>query len=67
MKEHILQLAKEGSIILDRDDIVEKNHVSSQTRELCILMLGNLEPDILLEPGLLNFNIQKVFPSYLPR
>ena len=29
VKEHIMQLAKEGRIILDLDDVVEINHVSS--------------------------------------
>ena len=53
-----MQLTKEGRIILDQDDIVETNHVSSQTRELCTLQFGNLVPFILLEPGLPNPNMQ---------
>jgi len=37
VKERIMQLAKEGRIILDLDDAVKANHISSQTRESCIL------------------------------
>jgi len=50
IKECIMQLAKEGRIILDLDDVVEANHVSSQTRDLCTLPFGNLEPVVLFEP-----------------
>jgi len=35
IKERIMQLVKEGKIILDLDDVVKINHVSFQTRELC--------------------------------
>ena len=34
---YIMQLAKEGRIILDMDNVIETNHVSSQIRELCTL------------------------------
>jgi len=34
VKERIMQLAKEGRIVLDLEDIVEANHVSSQTVDL---------------------------------
>ena len=50
IKECIIQFAKEGRIILDLDDIVKANHVSSQTRELCTLPFWNLEPIVLFEP-----------------
>ena len=56
-KEHIKQLAKEGRIVLDLDDVVETNHISSQTRELCTFQFGDLEPVVLLEPRLLNSNM----------
>ena len=36
---------------MDLDDVVETNHISSQTRELCTLQFGNLEAVVLLEPG----------------
>ena len=39
IKERIMQLAKEGMIILDLDDVAEANHVSSQTRELYTLVV----------------------------
>jgi len=50
IKERIIQLAKEGRIILELDDVVEENHISSQTRELCTLPFWNLEPIVLFEP-----------------
>jgi len=59
IKERIMQFDKEGRIILNLDDVVEANHVSFQTRELCTLQFGNLEPVILLEPRLLNPNMQE--------
>ena len=59
IKERISQLVKEGWIILDRNDVVETNYVSSTTRELCTLHFGNLETIILLELELLNLNIQE--------
>jgi len=52
-------LAKEGRIILDLDDVVNANHISSQTRELWTLHFGNLEHVVLLEPRLLNPNTQE--------
>jgi len=52
-----MQLAKEGRIILNLDDVVEAHHVSSQARELCTLQFGNLEHVVLLEPWLLNLNM----------
>ena len=36
------------------DDVVEANHVSSQTTEFCTLQFENLEPVILFEPWLLS-------------
>jgi len=47
-------LAKEGRIILDLENVVEANHVSSQTRELRTLQFGNLEPVVIFEPWLLS-------------
>ena len=61
IKERIMQFVKEGKIILDLDDVVEANHVSSQTRELCTLQFGNLEPVVLFEPWLLSPK-REVFP-----
>ena len=54
-----MQLVKEGRIILNLEDAIKANHTSSQTRELCILQSGNLEPVILLDPWLLNPNMQE--------
>jgi len=54
IKERIMQLAKEGWIILDLDDVAEANHVSSKARELCTLQFGNLELVFLIEPWLLS-------------
>ena len=59
IKERIMQLAKEGRIILDLDDVVKANHVSSQRRELCPLQFGNLEPVIQFEPWLLSPNTEE--------
>jgi len=56
IEERIMQLAKEGKIILDLADVVKANHVSSQIRELCTLQFGNLERVILFEPWLLSPN-----------
>ena len=62
-----MQLAKEGRIILDLEDLVETNHVFFQPRELCTLQFGNLEFVILLEPELLNSNMQeRSFPVNFP-
>ena len=52
-------MAKEGRIILDLDNVVEVNHVSYQTRELCTLQFGNLEPVVLFEPWLLSPNMEE--------
>jgi len=59
IKECIIQFAKEGRIILDLDDIVKANHVSSQTRKLCTLQFGNLEPVVLFEPWLLSTDMKE--------
>jgi len=53
-------LAKEGRIILDLDDVVEKNHVSSQTRELCTLQFGNVELIVLFEPWMLSPDMKEM-------
>jgi len=37
LKERIMQLAKNGMIILDLDDIVKTNHISFQIRGLYII------------------------------
>ena len=65
IKKRIIQLAKEGRIILDLDDIVEANHVSFQTRELCSLQFGNLEPVVLLEPWLLSPDMKEMSSQLL--
>jgi len=59
IKERIMQLAKEGSIILDLDDVVEANHVSSQTRELCTLQFRKLELVVLFEPWFVSPNTKE--------
>ena len=58
IKEHIMQLAKQGRIILDLDDVAEANHVSTPIRELCTLQFGNLKLIVLFEPWLLNSNTE---------
>jgi len=52
LKDHIMQFAKDGSIILDLDDIVESNHISCQTRGLSLIQFTSLKPFILHEHGL---------------
>ena len=59
IKERIMQLAKEGRIILDLDDPVEANHVSLQIRESCTLQFRNLEPVVLFEPWLSSPDMKK--------
>jgi len=56
IKERIMQLAKDGRIILELDNVLEANHISSQIRELCTLQFGKLEPVILFKPWLLSPN-----------
>jgi len=58
IKERIMQLAKEGRIILDLDDVVGANHIYSQTRELCTLHFGNLEPVVLFKPCLVSLDMK---------
>jgi len=59
IKEHIMQLAKEGRIILDLDNVLEANYVSSQIRELCTLQFRNIAPVVLFEPWLLSPNMKE--------
>jgi len=59
IKERIMQLAKEGRTILDLDDVVEANYISSQTMELCTIQFGNLEPVVLLKPWFLSPNTKE--------
>jgi len=54
-----MQLAKEGRIILDSDDVVETNYVSFQIKELCAIQFGSLEPVVPLKHGLLSAGIQE--------
>jgi len=65
IKERIMQLAKEGRIVLDLDDVVEANHVSSQTKELCTLQFGNLDPVILFKPWLLSPDMKEMSSQLL--
>jgi len=60
-KERIMQLAKNGMIILNLDDVVETNHILCQTNELSITWLASLEPIVLHEHGLPNPVTQEVF------
>ena len=56
-----MQLAKNGMIILNLDDVVETNHILCQTNELSITWLASLEPIVLHEHGLPNLVTQEVF------
>jgi len=54
-----MQSIKKGRTSLDLDDVVEANHVSSQTRELSTLQFRNLEPVVLFEPYLLSPGVKE--------
>ena len=54
LKEHIMRLIKDRTIILDLDDVVEANHILCQTRGLSIIQFGGLEPFVLHEHRLPN-------------
>jgi len=59
IKERIMQFTKEGRIILDLDDAIKENHISSQMKDLCTLQFGNLELVVLFEPWLLSPNTEE--------
>ena len=44
---------------MDLDDVVEVNHASFQTRELCTIQFRNLEPVVLFGPWLLIPNMKE--------
>jgi len=52
LKEHIMRLIEDGTIILDSDDVVETNRIYCQTKGLSLIQFGSLEPAVLYEPGL---------------
>ena len=52
LKERLMQLIEDGTIILDLDDVVETNHISYRTRGLSLFQFGSLDPAILYEHGL---------------
>ena len=54
-------LIKDGTIILDLDDVVETNHISSQTKGLSLIQFRSLGLDILYEHGLPNPVMQEGF------
>ena len=54
LKERIMRLVKDGTIILDFDDVVESNHIFCQIRGLSIIQFRSLGPFVLYEHGLPN-------------
>ena len=56
-----MRLAKDGSIILDLDDVVESNHISCQTEDLSLIQFGRLEPVVLYEHRLPSPAMQEGF------
>ena len=63
IKERIRELAKEGRIILDLDEVVKKNHISALTKELSTIQFGSLGPIVLLEHGLSDpITLEGIFP-----
>jgi len=49
-----MRLVKDGTIILDLEDVVETNHISCQTKGLSLIQFRSLEPFVLYEHGLPN-------------
>ena len=43
LKERIMRLIEDGTIILDLDDIIEINHISYQTKGLSLIQFGSLK------------------------
>jgi len=63
LKERIIRLTEDGTIILDLDDVVETNHISCQTRGLSLIQFGSLEPFVLHKNRLPNPATQEMsFP-----
>ena len=58
LKERTMQLVKDGTIILDFDDVVESNHIFCQIKGLSIIQFESLGPFVLHEHGLLNPIVQ---------
>ena len=54
LKECIMRLIDDGTIILDLDDVVETNHISCQTKGVFLIQFGSLEPFVLHEQRLSN-------------
>jgi len=54
LKERIMWLIEDGTIILNLDNIVETNHISCQTKGVFLIQFGSLEPFVLHEQRLLN-------------
>ena len=52
LKERIMQLIEDGTIILDLDDVIERNHISCQTKGFSLMQFGRLKPAVLYEHGL---------------
>jgi len=61
LKEHIMRLIKDGTKILDLDNIVETNHISYQTKRLSLIQFGSSKPAILYEHGLSSPTMQERF------
>ena len=52
LKERIMRLIEDETIILDLDDMVKTNHISCQIKGLSLIQFGSLEPNVLYEHGL---------------
>jgi len=61
LKEHIMRLIEDGTIILDLDNVTETNRISCQTKGLSLIQFGSLEPAVLYEPGLPSLTTQGEF------
>jgi len=46
-----MRLMKDGTIILDLDDVFDTNHVFCQTKGLSLIQFGSLEIVVLQEHG----------------
>jgi len=69
LKEHIIQLIIDGTIILDLDNVVEINHISCQTKGLSFIQFESLELAVPYEHVLPNpamkegFSLLSVFDT----
>ena len=61
LKERIMRLIKDETIILNLDDVVETNHISCQTKGLPLIQFKSLEPIVLYEHGLPSPTMQEGF------